>query len=226
MKGSINVSGLLLAGGRGERLGVVSKSRLKHQGRTLLEITINKMEPSCDELLIGVPPEEMDSASAITGSLSISPRVSLKNGGRTRQETVGKLLACAKGKFVLIHEVARPFAPDRLFEAVINAVESSGAAACFLDMRIRDTLAERDGDFLGDSIGPKAIGGIQCPQAFRSDILRKTLQEANKEGWFDRSLLPLVKRAGYPVRLVAGSEQNFKITYPEDLEATGITDAI
>lgn len=226
MKGPIRVSELLLAGGHGERLGVVSKSRLKHQGRTLLEITINKMEPYCDELLIGVPPEEMDSASAITGSLSISPRVSLKNGGRTRQETVGKLLACAKGKFVLIHEVARPFAPDRLFETVINAVESSGAAACFLDMRIRDTLAERDGDSLGDSIGPKAIGGIQCPQAFRSDILRKTLQEANKEGWFDKSLATLVKRAGYPVRLVAGSGQNFKITYPEDLEATGITDAI
>jgi len=84
---------------------------------------------------------------------------------------------------------------------------------------LRDSLALEDGGFLAAALPRDHVVQLQTPQAFRRewlvDVFRQlqghVLQQAS-------SVPPLLLGAGYRVRLVPGSPDNMKITFPEDWE--------
>jgi len=205
---------LILAAGSGTRFGQ-SKAFLECDGKTLLERVVEQAALFAGEVLVGLPGEDL---GRVPPSVRRSPVV-VVTGGDTRHATVEELLARATRPLVLLHEVARPLAPPTLFAAVLEAAQVYGAASAYVLASPRDSLALEDGGFLAAALPRDHVVQLQTPQAFRRewlvDVCRqlqgRILQQVS-------SVPPLFVEAGYRVRLVPGSPDNMKITFPEDWE--------
>ena len=209
------VSALILGAGGGQRIGGRPKAFLRLGGITLLEIAVNLVRPFSDEILVGLAPGDLSRGRKIFGHDDIV----LAEGGSSREATVMRLLELACHELILVHEVARPFARAADAERVLEAARTYGAAALFTPFTLRDAVASvRDG-FLRETYEGVELVTLQNPHAYTRKILRRSLQAAdNLCGPPASGSAPLVLRAGFDVRLVAGSEDNFKITFPEDWE--------
>ena len=209
------VSALILAAGKGERLGNRAKAFVMVGAVTLVERVVAMVKPHASEILVGLLPDHVDKGRRLLGS----SQVTVVAGGVTRQETVTRLLARATLPLVLIHDVARPCVTSGLFAKVLSASKEHGAATLYLPVRRRDQLALRDGDSLGASLSSEGVIRLQTPNAYRREILLDADRQGNEQGWIEASTTSLVVRAGYRVHLVRGTPENVKLTYPEDWDA-------
>ena len=210
-----HVSALLLGAGSGIRFGG-SKAFLEVEGRTLLERVVEQAQAFSSETIVGLREEELECGARVLHD----SRAVLVAGGATRHDTVERLLARATRPLVLLHEVARPLAPPELFAAVLSAAQEFGAAAPYLPASLRDSVALKDGEFLGASLPRDDVVRTQTPQAFRREMLVEVCREAKASGWLEPSVgtVALCARAGHRVRLVPGDPGNVKVTFPEDWE--------
>ncbi len=208
-----DVSALILAAGSGERLGE-SKAFLAANGRTLLERAVEAVTPVAAEVIVGVPEADLARALELTGKTA-----TVISGGETRQQTIEILLAGATRQFILLHEVARPFASLDLFTRVLAAAAEFGAACPCLPASRRDALATIEGEFYSKPLTLDGTVRTQTPHAYRRDLLTDVLTRAQEYGWTTQSIVPLCVQAGYPVRMIPGQHDNLKITFPEDWEA-------
>jgi 2-C-methyl-D-erythritol 4-phosphate cytidylyltransferase len=206
-----HVSAIILAGGMGVRMGGQPKALLQAHGQTLLERVVIQAGDHASEVIVGLPQEVMSRGKAILGDRAI-----LARGGETRQATFQNTLALATGEIVVIHDVARPFASGVLWDAVIAGAREHGAAAPVVPIPVRDSIAMRDGEWLGAPVDRDRIVSIQTPYAFRRSILEWALAAANETGGNETSVTTLVTRIGHRVLLVPGENANTKVTFEED----------
>lgn len=199
------VSVLIPAAGNGERLGLGPKAFLRVGGKTLLEWTLEAFQGAA-EVLVALPP----GVEAPKGL-----RATFLEGGRTRQESVARLLEAASLPLVLVHDVARPFASRGLVGRVLEASRTTGAAVPVLPLP--DTLIRPEGEAYGEVVPREALRLVQTPQGFFTALLREAHAYARKRELSASDDAQLVRALGYPVALVEGERSAFKITYPEDL---------
>ncbi len=136
-------------------------------------------------------------------------------GGEERSDSVRcGLEQVSDHPLVAIHDAARPIVPDSDLRAVFQAGLESGAA--LLATPVRGTLKRLSGDQQTCStIDREGVWEALTPQVFRTEILQNAYHR-----WRGRPVTDdaqLVERAGYPVRIVAGSPHNLKITQADDL---------
>jgi len=62
----------------------------------------------------------------------------------------------------------------------------------------------------------------QTPQAFRTELLLKAFQEAQKANFYGTDEAALVERLGQSVYIIEGSPHNIKITTEADLQVAEI----
>ena len=137
-------------------------------------------------------------------------------GGATRSESVRNGLAAVPNdaSIICVHDAARPFATADLYATVVGAV-IAGADCAVPGILVTDTIKVVDKAGRVVSTPDRVtLRAVQTPQAFRSTVLRAAHASA-AEGTDDAAL---VEAMGGMVVVVAGSEDNRKITYPEDLE--------
>jgi 2-C-methyl-D-erythritol 4-phosphate cytidylyltransferase len=209
------VSALILGAGQGQRIGGRPKAFVEVGGETLVERAVALARPFAAEIIVGLPPEEVEAGRRLLGD----GEVIVAAGGASRQDTMARLLARASLPLVLLHEVARPLASAALCGTVLAAAARFGAAMPCLPASRRDAVALREGEFLGETLPRDGVILIQTPLAFRRELLVGVLGQAEEQGWTEASTPALFARAGCPVRLVEGEPDNLKITFAEDLEA-------
>jgi 2-C-methyl-D-erythritol 4-phosphate cytidylyltransferase len=66
-----------------------------------------------------------------------------------------------------------------------------------------------------ETVDRSALRSVQTPQAFRRAVLEEAHLDLSDHGSTDDA--GLVERAGYPVIVVPGAEEAFKVTRPLDL---------
>jgi 2-C-methyl-D-erythritol 4-phosphate cytidylyltransferase len=139
-------------------------------------------------------------------------------GGADRQASVyaGLLAAPAAAEIVLVHDAARPFIEPEAVRAAIRATASVGAALVAIPVTDTIKLASPEGEQL-QTLPRERLWAAQTPQVFRAALLREAHERALAEGFRSTDDCALVERMGHPVRVVAGSADNLKITTPEDL---------
>lgn len=197
---------LLPAAGKGERLGKgVPKALVRVRGKTLLEWALLRF-PKVDEVLIALPP----GAPPPPG---LNARV--LEGGKTRQESVYRLLKAATGELVLVHDAARAFVVPEAVRRVYEAARETGAAAAAVP--VPDTLVEGESEY-GRVLDRSRLRLVQTPQGFSRELLLRAHEAALAEGRTATDDAQLVRALGHPVALVPGDRRMFKVTYPEDLE--------
>ena len=144
----------------------------------------------------------------------------LRSGGTTRAETVANSLAAMSeagvdaNDWVLVHDGARCLVRPEWIDALIDACRND-ADGGLLALPVADTLKqERDGR-VGATVDRRAMWQAQTPQMFRLGRLREAMARAGA-GITDEA--SAIEAIGDRPRLVAGSLENFKLTYPADFD--------
>jgi 2-C-methyl-D-erythritol 4-phosphate cytidylyltransferase/2-C-methyl-D-erythritol 2,4-cyclodiphosphate synthase len=207
---------LILAAGRGHRLGgPAPKQYLPLAGKALLAHSLAAFarHRAVDGVRVVIHPDDRPLYDQAAAGLDLLPPVP---GGATRQESarlgLESLVELAPSK-VLIHDGARPFPDPALIDRTLAALEAAPAAIPALP--VSDTLKRgRDGR-IAETVDRADLWRAQTPQGFRfEDILAAHRASAGEELTDDAAV---AERGGLAVALVEGSEDNVKVTTPEDL---------
>lgn len=219
----MSVAVLVLAAGRGERLGAsVPKAFVSLAGTPILVRTLAALAraPEIDRVVPVVAASDMARYAALGAALAAIPKLAPPvAGGAERQDSMRAGLAAlpADVRFVAVHDAARPFVRADDVSRVIAAARASGAA--LLAVPVTDTIKRvRDGRVI-ETPDRAECWAAQTPQVFRTEILREALAKAAAGGCVATDDSALVERLGIAVTVVAGDPSNAKITGPADLAA-------
>jgi len=215
--GRPEVTALILAAGSGTRLGGIAKATLEYKGGSLVQHALSLVAPFVGHIVVGVRPEDVDWAREQCAEVAIDCRVTCVAGGASRQESLQRLLEKATTTYVLIHEVARPWVEPETIRQILAAVRRYSAVALYTPLPVRDSLVLIKDGVLRQSLPRSEVVSVQTPHAYRRTALVRAYALAAQHGWNEESTIALMARARRRVRLLEGSSQNVKVTYPEDL---------
>lgn len=139
-------------------------------------------------------------------------------GGRTRQDSVYEGLKLYRDHledFVLIHDGVRPLVGEEVLQRCVEGV-TEHEAVCVAIPSVDTLKLSPDGRTIGETLDRRKVWRAQTPQAFRIGLILKALERAREEGFYGTDDAMLVERLGVPVHIVLGSEENLKITTPQD----------
>jgi 2-C-methyl-D-erythritol 4-phosphate cytidylyltransferase len=201
---------VVVAGGRGERLGLaVPKGLAEVGGRPLVQHAVEAVLASdvVDVVVVVVPAGAQDDVRAL-----LPPGVFVVAGGATRRSSVqaGLVHLPAGVDAVLVHDAARALAPPELVADVVRAVRA-GHHAVVPGVELADTVRHVDGEVVDRS----TLVAVQTPQGFARGLLDRAHTCAPDGSWTDDA--GLVERLGVQVRVVEGHAEAFKVTHPLDL---------
>lgn len=206
------IAALLMAAGTGSRLGAEQpKQFLPLAGKPVLRHAAERLLAAGIDLLLPVGPAG-PIAAALAGLRHLPP----VPGGATRQESVRRGLeglAPYRPAVVLVHDGCRPFFPAGTIPALLAALEASDGAIPAVPVAETLKQVQPDGR-IGATVPRTGLYRAQTPQAFRFDLLRGLHLRAGEGATDDAAIL---EAAGHAVALVPGSEDNIKLTYPEDV---------
>ena len=207
---------ILVAAGRGRRLGAVPKPFLTLGGRTVLERALHAVVDPAEvhAAVVVAPPDHVAAARTLTAAF---PKVSaVVPGGEERQESVAAGLAVVtQAEWVVVHDAARPLASADLVRRVLRAARETGAATAALPAR--DTVKVVTEGTVRQTLDRETIWLTQTPQAFRASLLREVHERARRAGVRATDDAALVEAFGGTVRVAEGEVLNLKVTTPEDL---------
>jgi 2-C-methyl-D-erythritol 4-phosphate cytidylyltransferase/2-C-methyl-D-erythritol 2,4-cyclodiphosphate synthase len=208
---------LVVAAGRGRRFGGdLPKQYHDLAGRMVLRHTLAALatNPEIDAVRAVIHPDDRQLYDIAAAGLPILDPVP---GGASRQDSVRLGLESLAGlgpAKVLIHDGARPFVDAGTIGRVIAALDAHSAALPVV--AVADTLKRGDCGFVVDTVDRANLFRAQTPQGFRyGDILAAHRAVIGEELTDDAAV---IERAGQKVVLVAGAEDNVKITTTADLE--------
>ena len=218
------VYALIPAAGAGSRFaGGQAKQYLPLAGKPMLWHAVKSVcEPPVENVFVVLARDDRLFArldwSAFAGRLQ-----PLYCGGETRRDSVynGMVAAMAAvdaDDWVLVHDAARPCLPRRDLENLIRETGDDSIGG-ILALPVADTVkraAKDEGGVQRVAVTEDRaqLWLAQTPQMFRCGILMQALKTAKPPVTDEASA---VESLGLRPRLVAGSRENIKVTFPEDL---------
>ena len=208
----MRVAALIMAAGRGTRLGGADPKQYRPLGgKSLLRRSFDCLRTHPKVTIVRCVIGLEDGAF-----VAREPEMQTVVGGDTRQESVRRGLESLQGDqpdAVLIHDAARPFVDAATIDRVLAMlIEAPGAVPA---LPVVDSLRQvADGRMVG-AVARDGLWRTQTPQGFRYPEILAAHRGARGIGLTDDAEVAM--RAGLEVRVVAGSEDNFKITTAEDL---------
>jgi len=217
----MKVSAIVVAGGRGERLGGSIPKQLRQlHGKTLLERSIIPFDILEDvhEIIVVLPHDLVVSQPDCLNQIRTDVRV--VEGGERRQDSValGFDAVSPDSDFILVHDAARPFCTTELVKRSLEAAIDCGAAIPAVGVQDSLKLGVLDSDFeiVERTISRERVFCAQTPQAFSKSVLFEAI-EIGRSGVSCTDEAALAEKAGHQVRLVKGDPRNMKITTEADL---------
>jgi 2-C-methyl-D-erythritol 4-phosphate cytidylyltransferase len=214
----VSVWAILVAAGRGERLGLEQPKAFAKLGEDpLLAEPLRRLEESgwIDAIVLVAPPGWEEPAILLVEELGCGKVNACVPGGDTRAESVraGVAEVPADAVVVLVHDAARPLLPEAVIERVLAPL-SEGWDGAVPGLPIADTLKRvgSDGAIL-ETVSRDGLWAVQTPQAFPADVLRAAV--AHEGGATDCAAL--VEARGGRVKVVEGDPQLLKVTTADDL---------
>jgi 2-C-methyl-D-erythritol 4-phosphate cytidylyltransferase len=211
----VSVWAVLVAAGRGERLGEERpKAFARLGGRVLLAESLERLDasPWIDAIVVVAPPEWEEAVIVLAEELAAGKVAASVTGGSTRAESVRAGLAEVPdaADVILVHDAARPLLTDELIERLLQAL-GEGYDGAVPGVPVTDTVKRvRDGEVV-ETLRRDELVAVQTPQAFVAPVLRAA---AAGDG---TDCASLVEANGGRVRVVEGDQRLLKITTPADL---------
>ena len=215
----MSVWAILVAAGRGERLGLDRpKAFARLRSRPLLAESLERLDESewVDAIVVAAPSGWEEPATLLAEELGCGKVVSCLAGGPSRAESVRLALAAVPedAAVVLVHDAARPVLPAEVIERVLAPL-SEGWDGVVPALPIADTVKRVERDAVVETLDREELVAVQTPQAFVAPVLRGALA-GDVSGASDCA--SLIERAGGRVRIVPGDPRLLKVTEASDLE--------
>lgn len=207
----MTTAAIIVAAGRGTRAGgTLPKQWQDLNGLPVLAHTLNAFRQHVDLLCVVLHTDDMSRWK----STGLSADIAVE-GGATRDASVRAGLTALEGACptnVLIHDAARPLVPAAVINNVLDALNQSEGAAPAL--AVTDALWWSDGNQVAATQSRDGLYRAQTPQGFRYAPILAAHRARTTSAADD---VEVARDAGMSVSIVAGDEQNFKITGPDDL---------
>lgn len=210
------------AAGRGARMGSATpKQFLALGGVPILVHSLRVLEavPAVIHVILAVPEAEREYClREIVTRYRFAKVTKIVAGGASRQDSVrhGLHEVGPEADLVLVHDAVRPLITPDLVERVIRRAAEVGAAIVAIPMR--DTVKQVGAhDLIEATVDRGRLWLAQTPQVFRTELLREAHRKAHLDGFEATDDAQLLEWMGREVAVVDGSEENIKITRPQDL---------
>jgi 2-C-methyl-D-erythritol 4-phosphate cytidylyltransferase len=214
----VSVWAVLVAAGRGERLGEDRPKAFVRLGDLpLLAEPLRRLDESAwiDAVVVVAPPEWEEPAILLAEEIGASKVTACVTGGATRTDSVqaGVAEVPEDAAVILVHDAARPILPDEVIGRLIEAL-GEGFDGAVPGLPVSDTVKRVHGDLVVETLDRSALVAVQTPQAFVAPTFRACLRAPQAS----TDCASLVERAGGRVRIVEGDERLLKVTTRADLE--------
>jgi 2-C-methyl-D-erythritol 4-phosphate cytidylyltransferase len=210
---------LIPAAGTGTRLAAEEpKQYLLLAGRPMLWHAVRAVcVPQVESVFVVLAPGDHAFAahdwSAFAGKLE-----PLYCGGETRRDSVYNGLVAAMAAveaddWMLVHDAARPCLPRKDLERLMRETQDDEVGG-ILGLPIAETVKRVSGGRIESTQDRSHLWLAQTPQMFRAGLLMQALRRAKGTPTDEAAA---VEQLGLKPRLVAGSRDNLKVTWPEDV---------
>lgn len=224
----VRLFALIPCAGNGSRAGSVGPKQytLLH-GQSMISHTVQafrSLKDSLAGLWVVISHDDEDFLKACPDFIETN-EVLLRGGGATRAATVlnglkamlhyqpdGEMPKAGRADWVLVHDAARCLITPAQIQSLIDACLQDEVGG-LLAQKLPDTLKSGAGGRVTSTIDRSDKWLAQTPQMFRIGNLLDALQAAGDSVTDEAGA---IEAAGLAPKLVPGSAQNFKVTYPED----------
>ena len=207
---------VIVAGGQGSRMqNEIPKQFLLLQGKPLLYYTLDTFSNAYSDMdiILVLPEEHVAKGQEIIDAWFDSTRIKVTIGGRTRFHSVQNgLKLVTKESIVFVHDAARCLVSSGLVRRCYEAAADAGSAIPVVACKDSVRLITADEN---EAVDRNNIRLVQTPQTFHSRILLPAFNIDYKDKFTDEATV--VEAFGLKVKLIAGEEDNIKITRPMDL---------
>jgi 2-C-methyl-D-erythritol 4-phosphate cytidylyltransferase len=214
----VSVWAILVAAGRGERLGLDHPKAFAKLGEDpLLAEPLRRLDDSdwIDAIVLVAPPGWEEPSILLAEELGCGKVSACVPGGETRADSVRAGLAevPADAVAVLVHDAARPLLPEAVIERVLAPL-GEGWDGAVPGLPVPDTLKRVDADgTVLETVARDSLYAVQTPQAFPAEVLRRAVAT----GGDATDCAALVEAAGGRVKVVPGDPLLLKVTTADDL---------
>ena len=217
---------IICAGGNGERMHTKeSKIFLRVNGKPIIYYTLKTFAEyqAINAIMVTVRTSDVQSLRTLIDQDRIGKVISIEQALATRQESTYKALLHLKDmdisydSYVIIHNAVNPFVRHDELDRCLQAAKEYGAS--LLGFEATDTVkVVDDGHFIDHTPNRSNVWIAQTPQIIRFDIALKAFEAASERGFIATDDTTLVEAIHERVKFVECSRENFKITYPQDME--------
>jgi 2-C-methyl-D-erythritol 4-phosphate cytidylyltransferase len=214
----VSVWAILVAAGRGERLGLEHPKAFAKLGEDpLLAEPLRRLEDSdwIDGIVVVAPAGWEEPAILLAEELGCGKANACVAGGATRTDSVRAGLAevPATALVVLVHDAARPLLSDEVIGRVLAPL-SEGWDGAVPGIPVSDTLKRvGPGGVIEETVARDSLYAVQTPQAFIADVFRRAVAGGAEA----TDCAGLVEAAGGRVKMVEGDPRLMKVTTADDL---------
>ena len=212
------VSLLLLSGGVGAR----SKH---HEPKQFFELCGHPMMAyaviaatkvnAITEILVNASEDFHDRTCEIMDHYCGGKPFKVLESGQTRQQSSFILAQAAQSDTVLLHETARPFVTQAMYQALLDDPEEN--AGYFHSIPFSMCKIDRKTKMVAKGVSREKVFDVQLPQKFNRDSLVAAHHAAIEAGKsYTEDSVMVTKMAGAKVHALIGSSRNLKVTSQVD----------
>lgn len=212
----VDAVALLVAAGRGERLGAEGpKAFVRVGGRPMVEWSIDALRAVDDivEVVCALPPGVM----APHGTVGVT-------GGAERSHSVRAALHAAPdhAEVIVVHDAARPLVSPQVVQDCLDALASEDCDAVIAAVPVTDTIKQAQAREVVRTLDRRDLWAVQTPQVFHRAALERALEADDEQLAAATDDASLIEAFGGTVHLVPSPAENFKVTTPHDLRVADL----
>ena len=220
------IAAIILAAGRGERMGAnVDKAFLNLGPMPLVAYSLLAFEACADieALVLVVRPDRIEASRELCRRLGISKLRGVVTGGSRRQDSVraGLTTLPPEAELVVIHDAARPLVTPELISATVSSARETGSGIAA--RKVVDTIkVVSDGNVAVSTLDRSNLWAVETPQTFRTELIRRAYEAVSAAGQTVTDDAGALEFIGEKARLVDWRKPNIKVTVADDLTLAGL----
>lgn len=207
---------VLVAGGSGSRMkSDLPKQFILLKGKPLLVYTIESFLKAAQDIIIilVLPEQHLQTGKGIIDEYFKENSIRIASGGNTRFQSVKNGLSLIREDgIVMVHDAVRSLISVDLIQRSMSAVVEMKAVIPAIPSKDSVRILEGENN---KSISRDTVMLVQTPQTFFTSDLIKAFETEYCPAFTDEAAV--MESAGHSIHIIAGEENNIKITHPVDL---------